>query len=293
MLPNFPLCLEWLDFSPSSSSDTTSRANRSATSGFGNYIAVGTLDPEIEIWSLDVVDAIYPDAVLGRPDKTAAHVPVPAGSGKKKKKKFKRREETAEHHVDAVLALSWNRGQRNLLASASADRTVKLWDLSRCSSTTDGDGKNVTGGGAAIRSFTSIHKDKIQAIQWNPKECTILLTGSYDRTVRMFDTRTPDQGVGALLGSDVEALRWDPWEPHSFYVRVLTWVPAACILTNDILTVGSMGRSASRTGTSLLSTRVRCHPTTSLNLLRPRLLLQRTTVPSRLSMSIHTYEVAC
>jgi hypothetical protein len=44
------------------------------------------------------------------------------------------------------------------------------------------------------------------------------LTGSYDRTVRVFDTRAPDAGVGAVLGADVEALRWDPWEDHSFYV---------------------------------------------------------------------------
>lgn len=31
----------------------------------GNYAAVGTFDPEIEIWDLDTVDAMYPDAILG------------------------------------------------------------------------------------------------------------------------------------------------------------------------------------------------------------------------------------
>ena len=46
----------------------------------------------------------------------------------------------------------------------------------------------------------------------------MLLTGSYDRTVRTFDSRAPDSGVGAVLGADVEALRWDPWEATSFYV---------------------------------------------------------------------------
>ena len=83
MLPNFPLCLEWLDFHPASSSSKAP----TPTSEFGNYIAVGTLDPEIEIWSLDQVEAMYPATVLGRPDKTKAHVPVPLGTGKKKKKK--------------------------------------------------------------------------------------------------------------------------------------------------------------------------------------------------------------
>jgi periodic tryptophan protein 1 len=218
MLPNFPLCLEWLDFGPPGAAS-------------GSYVAVGTLDPEIEIWSLDVVDPMYPDMLLGRPDLSTAHVPVPLGTGKKKKKKSKRRTVEAGWHVDAVLALSWNRTHRNLLASASADHTVKLWDLTRCARPArdaDGDAEMdagpaavVSGDGAAIRSFDKLHSDKVQAVEWNQKEPTVLLTGSYDRTVRMVDTRAPDAGVGAIVGADVEALRWDPWDAHNFYVGPL------------------------------------------------------------------------
>ncbi|KAF8969152.1 WD40 repeat-like protein [Flammula alnicola] len=205
MLPNFPLCLEWLDYPPaSSSSNSTPGPNQK--SGFGNYIAVGTLDPEIEIWSLDVIEAMYPTSILGRPDETKAH---------KKKKKPKHRIVQTAYHVDAVLGLSWNKTQRNLLASASADRTVKLWDLSR-DPTMNGEGGDA---GGAIRSF-DVHKDKVQAVQWNDKEPTVLLTGSYDRTVRTFDSRAPTTGVGAVVGSDVEALRWDPWESYGFYVSL-------------------------------------------------------------------------
>ncbi|KAF8071864.1 WD40-repeat-containing domain protein [Lyophyllum atratum] len=216
MLPNFPLCLEWLDFTPASSSASAS-AN-TANPGFGNYIAVGTLDPEIEIWSLDLVEAMYPSSILGRPDQTKAHIPTPLGTGKKKKKKTKHRAVEKGYHVDAVLGLSWNKVQRNLLASASADRTVKLWDLSR-DPTISGEGMEDGAGGGAIRSF-DVHKDKVQAVQWNEKDPSVLLTGSYDRTVRTFDSRSPTSGVGAILGSDVEALRWDPWEDHGFYVSL-------------------------------------------------------------------------
>ncbi|KAG7451272.1 WD40 repeat-like protein [Guyanagaster necrorhizus] len=206
MLPAFPLCLEWLDFPPASST-----SNDPASTGFGNYIAVGTMDPEIEVWSLDVVESVYPNSVLGRPDLTKAHVPVPSGSGKKKKKRMKSRSIEKGYHVDAVLGLSWNKVQRNLLASASADKTVKLWDLSRGPFMDDTDG--------AIRNF-DVHKDKVQAVQWNERNPSVLLTGSYDRTVRTFDSRSPSSGVGAFLGSDVEALRWDPWEEVGFYVAL-------------------------------------------------------------------------
>lgn len=212
MLPNFPLCLEWLDFPPTSSSIMPT----DGPAKFGNYIAVGTMDPEIEIWSLDIIESMYPDMVLGRPDKTAAHVPVPAGTGKKKRKRAKHRPSSCAHHVDAVLGLSWNKTHRHMLASASADRTVKLWDLSR---TPVPDGEGTGESVPAIRSF-DVHKDKVQAVQWNEKEPTVLLSGGYDRTVRVFDSRAPDTGVGAVLGADVEAVRWDHWESHAFFVSL-------------------------------------------------------------------------
>ncbi|CAE6518092.1 unnamed protein product [Rhizoctonia solani] len=204
LLPSFPLCLEWLDFPPASTS--TENAPASTAPPHGNFVAVGTFEPEIEIWSLDVTEAIYPSLILGRPDKSASHVPVPLGTGKKKRKQTKAREPTSEYHVDAVLGLSWNRAHRNILASASADSTVKIWDLS-------------SGGGKALRSY-DVHGDKVQSVQWNVAQPEVLLSGSYDHTVRVFDSRDPGKAVGAVIGADVEALRWDPWEAMSFYVSL-------------------------------------------------------------------------
>ncbi|GAA5835346.1 hypothetical protein JCM9279_004514 [Rhodotorula babjevae] len=214
LLPAMPLCLEWLDFCPGRTDGDASDK--------GNFIAVGTMDPEIEIWSLDVVDGLYPDAILGPapkdPNAPAPAAPAPEvvatlgadGSKKKKKKKAKKPKvvANAEYHVDAILSLSWNRSHRNLLASSSADKTIKLWDLARPTSS------------PALRSFDSLHGDKVQSVQWNPKEPTVLLSGAWDGTVRVFDSRAPDSGVGTKVDSDVECLRWDPWEPASFLVSM-------------------------------------------------------------------------
>ncbi|KAL1920972.1 uncharacterized protein VTP21DRAFT_11607 [Calcarisporiella thermophila] len=192
MLPAFPLCVEWLDF----------RVGRKAhLEGSGNYVAVGTFEPEIEIWDLDTIDAMYPDAILG--DSTSEPTEEAANkSSTKKKKKKKKKGPNPNCHTDAVMSLSWNRNHRNLLASSSADTTVKLWDLTTLK---------------CARSFEH-HKDKVQCVQWNPVEATVMLTASYDKTVAAFDSRAPESVSSWKLSADPECVRWDPFAPESFFV---------------------------------------------------------------------------
>ncbi|KAG4033395.1 hypothetical protein MFRU_005g04020 [Monilinia fructicola] len=191
MLPAIPLCVEWLDLPVGKPSvDKDSRAN---------FVAVGTFDPDIEIWDLDTVDCMYPNAILGQAGQNKG-----GDEGAKKKKKNKKsKKANDEFHVDAVLSLAANRHHRNLLASSSADKTVKLWDL------------NTT---TCAKSYTH-HTDKVCSLAWHPKESTVLLSGSYDRTVVAADMRAPDAKAPRWgVESDVENVRWDPHDPNYFYV---------------------------------------------------------------------------
>ncbi|CAZ84739.1 unnamed protein product [Tuber melanosporum] len=198
MLPAIPLCLEWLDIPVGGASVLENKDAR------GNYAAIGTMDPDIEIWNLDLVDCLFPNAILG-----ASSEPSPASVSKSKKKKGKKKKSPKvndNYHIDAVLSLSGNRQHRNLLASASADKTVKLWDLSTTK---------------CAKSYNSLHTDKICALSWHPSSATTILSGSYDRTIVWSDMRSPDPtstnprwGVDA----DVEDVRWDPHNDHYFYV---------------------------------------------------------------------------
>ena len=195
MLPAIPLCVEWLDLPVGKDVNVVDPDSK------GNYVAVGTFDPDIEIWDLDTVDCMYPNAILGPGGKD---VKLDAIEQLKKKKKRKRtKKANDDYHVDAILSLAANRQHRNLLASSSADKTVKLWDLKT----------------AKCAKSYSHHTDKVCSIAWNPRESTILLSGSYDRTVVAADMRAPDAKVPRWgVESDVETVMWDPHDVNYFYV---------------------------------------------------------------------------
>ncbi|KAK6954092.1 hypothetical protein Daesc_004054 [Daldinia eschscholtzii] len=188
MLPAIPLCVEWLDIPVSK--------NNVDKDSVANFVAIGTMDPDIEVWDLDTIDCMYPNAILGQGSN-------PQEEEKKKKKKKKSKKANDEYHVDAVLSLAANRKHRNLLASASADKTVKLWDLhtTKCA-----------------KSY-SYHTDKVCSLAWHSVESTVLLSGSYDRTIVAADMRAPEAKAPRWgVESDVENVRWDPHDPNFFFV---------------------------------------------------------------------------
>merc|ERR1740131_667133 len=122
LLPSFPLALEWLSFDPES--DTR-----------GNLVAVGSMQPVIEVWDLDLVDCLEPAFKLGRKGKKKKGIP---GVG----------------HTEAVLALSWNSQCEHVLASGGADHKALLWDLNNQTVVTNlgrGEGR---------------HREKVQAMQF-------------------------------------------------------------------------------------------------------------------------------
>jgi periodic tryptophan protein 1 len=160
-------------------------ADVTSDSFVGSYVAVGTFKPDIEIWNLDVLDPLEPSLVL---------------RGKEKEKQAKKAAAPSGGHSDAVMGLSWNRAHRHLIASASADRTAKIWDL-------DADGK-------MLHTF-SHHSGKVQAVQWSPVEASILATASYDRTLAVLDARQADKARVAryALPADSECMSWDAHNP--------------------------------------------------------------------------------
>jgi periodic tryptophan protein 1 len=194
-LPSFPLCL--------------AHGTINSDGGAGNYVAVGTFDPGIEVWNADVLNVLEPTVMLGGQDTSAADAKWAKKFGMKNTPKSKFKSKSGNglkegSHTDAVMSLSWNQIHRQVIASGSADKTVKLWDITKAD--------DATGGVAA--TFT-IHSDKVQSTAWHPSEGSILATGSYDRTVCILDARSPQSACKKVkIPADCEAIAWDPHHPH-------------------------------------------------------------------------------
>lgn len=75
-------------------------------------------------------------------------------------------------HSDAVNALAFNPASEYVLATASADRTIGIWDL-----------RNL---GVKLHSLEG-HTDSVTSLAWHPFEEAILASGSYDRRLIFWD----------------------------------------------------------------------------------------------------------
>ncbi|KAH0616960.1 hypothetical protein JD844_028471 [Phrynosoma platyrhinos] len=160
ILSAYPLSTEWLNFDPNPDDST------------GNYIAVGTMSPVIEVWDLDVVDCLEPVFSLG---------------SKKAKTKKKKGKKQFSH--------------RSVLASASADHSVILWDMAK--------GKPAAN--------LSLHTDKVQTLQFHPFETQTLISGSYDKSAILYDCRSPQDNHRIWrFSGQVERVTWNHFSPHHF-----------------------------------------------------------------------------
>uniref|UniRef100_A0A914XPR8 Anaphase-promoting complex subunit 4-like WD40 domain-containing protein n=1 Tax=Plectus sambesii TaxID=2011161 RepID=A0A914XPR8_9BILA len=179
-----PLCLETISYDPGAENPEHK----------GNLVAVGTMNAVVNIWDLDLVNAVEPVVTLGDAD---------ADSDGSKKKKRKKRDGSQQGHSDAVLDLAWNKRNEHILASASADHTVILWDLEE----------------AKISTVLTHHNEKVQSIEWHPAEDALLLSGSMDGGVTISDCRSTDTvAQWSFEGVEVEQVLWNHFNPFYFLV---------------------------------------------------------------------------
>lgn len=89
---------------------------------------------------------------------------------------------------------------RNYLASGGEDNKVIIWDLVH---------------EKGVMQLND-HSKQVQVVRWNKGEENILLTGSFDRTIKLFDARQNTPALSIVIPSDVEAAEWHPTDKFIF-----------------------------------------------------------------------------
>ncbi|KAK3997600.1 WD40-repeat-containing domain protein [Cladorrhinum sp. PSN332] len=118
-------------------------------------------------------------------------------------------------HDDAINALAFNPRSEFLIATASADKTIGIWDM-----------RNLK---QKIHTLEG-HNDAVTSLSWHPEETSILGSGSYDRRVIFWDIslvgeeQTPEDqedGPPELLfmhGGHTNHLADFSWNPNDPWV---------------------------------------------------------------------------
>lgn len=75
-------------------------------------------------------------------------------------------------HTDAVNALAFNPASDTVLATASSDKTIGIWDIRDLKE--------------PIHILEG-HMDQVTSLAWHPKEEAVLGSGGYDRRVIFWD----------------------------------------------------------------------------------------------------------
>ena len=150
-----------------------------------NYALVGSFTPGIEIWNLDILDVLEPEVVLG----------------KMNSKNNNNITNSNLYHTDAVMCLNLNINNPNFVASSGADGKILIWDL------------NSNPNEAKV--CYNEHKDKVQYVKWNKKEDNLLISASYDKTIKIFDTRSNKSVFNYTINNDLECLDWSQLDNYS------------------------------------------------------------------------------
>ncbi|KXH62709.1 WD repeat domain-containing protein [Colletotrichum salicis] len=109
-----------------------------------------------------------------------------------------------------VLTHDWNKYRDTVIATGGVDRAVRTFDI-----------RNPTGGPVAVMQG---HEYAVRRLAWSPHASDLLLTASYDMTVRLWDDRSnapPPVGGppgGAQIGAQVGVMN-----RHTEFVVGVDW----------------------------------------------------------------------
>ncbi|SCM26919.1 periodic tryptophan protein 1, putative [Plasmodium berghei] len=225
IIDNYPLCMDIINSSYYKNT---------------NLVAIGTLNKDIGLWDINLMDSLEPVCYLGNHDSNYENVYLNNKKNKKRRKikvqeelpniETKNEKEEAmvyddatignkpsnskkkknnnnlknelEGHTDSVTCINISKIIPNLLSSGSKDHTIKLWDLSNLKT---------------LHTF-DFHKKKINNLSFHEKDTNLLLSTSSDKTLKIYDIRKNKVGLDIELDSTPESTIWSKPNDYTIYL---------------------------------------------------------------------------
>lgn len=104
-------------------------------------------------------------------------------------------------HSGSVEDVQWSPAEKNVFASCSVDKTVRIYDTRKKKDS---------------MLFVAAHKQDVNVISWNPKKSHLLLSGSDDNTFKVWDLRkfksNSPLGHFTYHRAPITSIEWHPTE---------------------------------------------------------------------------------
>jgi cell division cycle protein 20 (cofactor of APC complex) len=167
----------------------------------GSYLAIGTSDAQVQLWDIESMSKVR--TMRGHQSRVGSlawnqHI---LSTGSRDGSIFNHDVRVSNHHVSSLLnhtqevcGLSWS-PDGTQLASGGNDNMVNIWDI-----------------GQTTPRFTfNQHKAAVKALSWCPWQNNLLATGggSYDKTIKFWNTQLGNCVSTVDTGSQVCALLWN------------------------------------------------------------------------------------
>ncbi|KAG9048705.1 peroxisomal targeting signal 2 receptor [Tulasnella sp. UAMH 9824] len=107
---------------------------------------------------------------------------------------------TLPAHGTEVLSFDWNKYRPWVIASASVDRTIKIWDCRMIKDSMDATPlQSQQSVGGTCEADLRGHEYAVRKIQWSPHRADIIASASYDMSCRIWTTTPQPPGRPSLL----------------------------------------------------------------------------------------------
>ena len=121
-------------------------------------------------------------------------------------------------HEREGYGMVWSVFHPGHLATASEDKTVRVWDVSRVLSSSSSDKTNHQNTVAPLMTLRG-HEDTVEDVDWHYKDPNLLVSVGGDRRICLWDRAHPQQAHFVVKDahlSDINSVAFNPFDQHIF-----------------------------------------------------------------------------